>query len=606
MLIAAFIATQMLAAQTNTLEVGTQPGELQDSLRANTACVFCHSSADDPDISVRAYTGTMMNLAGVDPIFLAATEISYQSDPVLSEVCVRCHFPKGWLDGNSGVAANNYGMEGDDLEGISCDFCHRMVAPDPTDPSSVVPPPELSGVVIANSQVSLTAFANVKQGPHGSALLNGHSSTQSSLMTDSVMCAQCHDVSNDFLTLKDANLGDTGEVMPLERTYTEWRDSAYSDPTDPDANSCQGCHFERYAGYAATAGPPPYRPELARHTIVGGNHIVPKMVAEIYRGDLNAPGWLRDLDADADRVVDATIRNLQDYSAEMTARELVVDEDGARLVVRVENKAGHKLPTGYSEGRRMWIGHNVVDSVNGPGPRTGTPKNDTWDIAEEPVRTWEVQLSEDFTTHSFELPTVDKVLKDNRIPPKGFRARISTLPIGQVFETQPDGTLAHWDDVELPLGDSGCWPVVVDVTLYFQTISGDYYRFLVDNAPINGPALAAAWEATGGAIPVEMENLSVTVFPDGTIVDGRLPGACEPAPVYEEPGPDVVTPEPTPTPTPNPAVVEPEPSPPVLDNCAGVGVASASRPLASFGLVLLFGLAGLAGVARRRRSNRVR
>ena len=207
----------------------------------------------------------------------------------------------------------------------------------------------------------------------------------------------------------------------------------------------------------------------------------------------------------------------------------------------------------------MWLGHRVTDAVNGETARSGTPKNDTWDLAEPAAQKWEVQLSEDNLTHSFHLATVDKVLKDNRIPPKGFRPQLSTAPVGQQFEVQPDGTLAHWDDVALPLGDSGCWPLVVEATLYFQTLSGDYYRFLLDNAPLNGPALQASWEATGGAVPVQMQHVEVTVYPDGRIVNGRVPGACEPAPVYEEPQPEAPAPEVTPEPTPEP--VEPDATP---------------------------------------------
>lgn len=595
----ALLATQLAAGQSS-LDVGTQPNELIDNLQSNNACVFCHSSAQEDRMPVTAYRGTMMNLAGVDPVFLAATEITYARDQALTEVCIRCHYPKAWLEGRGlGTPSNDYGLNAGDYEGITCDFCHRAVAPEPVDPNSVVPPPELSGVVIENSQVYLAAYDNVKQGPNGSTLTNGHASTESALIKDSVMCAHCHDVSNDFLTLKNADGSDTGQLMPFERTYTEWKDSAFSDPADPDAASCQDCHFERWDGYTATAGPPPYRQDLGLHTMVGGNHVVPKMVAEIYRDDPDAPGFLQDLDADADRVVEATIRNLQDNAAELTTRELVVDENGARLKVRVENKAGHKLPTGYSEGRRMWLGHVVRDSNNSEQARSGTPDNTTWDIAEPPAQKWEVALSEDQLTHSFHLATVDKVLKDNRIPPKGFRPQLSTQPVGYEFEVLENGTLAHWDDVELDLGQGDCWPVVVEATLYFQTLSGDYYRFLLENAPLNRDTLQASWEAVGGAVPVEMQEIQVTVFPDGTIQNGAAPGACQPAPVFQEPEPEPapeVGPEEPEQPTPEPNVAPGPEVPTVNDPWACVCTApSAGTP--SVALLLV----GLLAVLRRRR-----
>lgn len=127
---------------------GTQPGQV--TLGASTECYSCHGSGNaaweraTPDARGRtdyeefnifkAWQGSMMGNSARDPLMFACLTVAAQdslhatgtTDAV--DICLRCHFPKGWLEGRSSVL-NGSAMTGDDYDGIQCTFCHRLADP---------------------------------------------------------------------------------------------------------------------------------------------------------------------------------------------------------------------------------------------------------------------------------------------------------------------------------------------------------------------------------------------------------------------------------------------------------------------------------------------
>lgn len=508
---------------------GTQPMALGASgIAPPSRCAQCHADPSSGDLPNDLYRGTAMHLSSVDPFYLAALEIAFEDVGEDAEMCVRCHVPTGWLAGR-GTPASGVRFSNADKHGISCDLCHRAIVPEPLLPLET--DPDLDGGVLGdasadedaavlgfemllleNAQLFVQEGNEIKHGPHGSAPSQGHDAQRSALISDSRLCAHCHEVTLPQTNRKNLDGSDTGQPMPIERTYTEWQNSIYSDPVS--GKSCQDCHMPRYTGVSANTAGVPTR-ELGDHTIVGGNTLLSRMVAHLYATrDIDE---LRNLSADAERVTAAARRLLQEESARLEARPIT--EQGM-LTIRVVNKTGHKLPTGYAEGRRMWLGHEVTYLDGSPALRSGTPDTSTFDFVsgEEPVRTWEIKLGTAADNEpSFHFALVDAVYKDNRIPPEGFVPNEDTAHVGYSYPIQADGTLPHWDDVSLELGSPACWPVVVNVKLYYQMASGEYYRFLRDNAPNAGADLEAAWNAVGGSVPEVMQHLQVAVFEDGRI-----------------------------------------------------------------------------------------
>lgn len=517
----------LLAAQTTgDLGGGTQPGTLTVPLQSNNLCAGCHASTTVPNLALDTYRGTMMHLASEDPFFLAAWEIAFDDDPEVAGLCLRCHFPNGYLadrhephDGSSLVNA--------DKEGIQCDLCHRMVAPEPTDPAD-----PLSGLLLSNTQV-FVANSTTKHGPYGDALTNGHANQQSALFTDSRLCAQCHEVTNTLSPRYGLDGATLSETMPIERTYTEWKNSAYAVP-GADFESCMDCHMAPYTGKIATSSGAPDRPARS-HRLVGGNTIAPKMMQWL----ATQPGASSYLVAAApglQAVIDEAVANLQQRAATLEAISARVDGATGELVVRVTNTTGHKLPTGYAEGRRMFLS-SVARSADGEIlARTGTidPTTQSFVEGEGAAKLWQIDLGLEGEA-SFHFAKVNQIVLDSRIPPKGFRPTPDTAPVDATVEELPDGTLAHWDDVRVPLGETDCFPVLVDVVLQYQTASGEYFRFLVEKAPDYGPTLQAAWDAVGGGSPVVMRAIRVAVHADGTIEEAAGPYACE-APIVVDAG----------------------------------------------------------------------
>ncbi len=133
---------------------GTQPGGIQQNpLASATTCFPCHGNGlgawqkPNPDQRNRtdyseyeifhAWQGSMMGNSARDPLMFACFTVAAQDsiyalgNPNAVDICLRCHFPKGWLEGRSSLPGqlNASAMTGDDYDGIQCSFCHRMSDP---------------------------------------------------------------------------------------------------------------------------------------------------------------------------------------------------------------------------------------------------------------------------------------------------------------------------------------------------------------------------------------------------------------------------------------------------------------------------------------------
>lgn len=108
---------------------GTQPSEVDSLASDNKQCAGCHSNYEP-----NHWSGSMMAQASRDPLFWAGMTVAAQDSiwalgtPNAADLCIRCHFPEGWLDGRSDPP-NASLMTGDDYNGVSCKVCHYMFDP---------------------------------------------------------------------------------------------------------------------------------------------------------------------------------------------------------------------------------------------------------------------------------------------------------------------------------------------------------------------------------------------------------------------------------------------------------------------------------------------
>jgi hypothetical protein len=292
-------------------------------------------------------------------------------------------------------------------------------------------------------------------------------------------------------------LGPNGEVVgefPEQMPFQEWQHSAYAG----EQRSCQSCHMpvvEEDTPIASVLGAP--RKGLARHTFVGGNFFMQRMLNR-YRSELGVLAT----PAEMDLSIGVTIENLRQSTAELSIDR--VERTGGRLVadIRVRNLTGHKLPTGYPS-RRAWLHVTVRDRAGrivfesgavAPNGAIAGNDNDADALSVEPhhteIRTSDqVQIYESVMGDSSGRPTTGlltavRYLKDNRLVPRGFDKSTADPRIAVVGAAAEDADFADAGDrvrysIEVNQADG---PFQIDAELRFQVIG---FRWAENLRPYN-------------------------------------------------------------------------------------------------------------------------
>ena len=379
------------------------------------------------------------------------------------------------------------------------------------------------------------------------------------------MCATCHDVSNPIL----ANLGLSGlpdlgtgliteqysaaNYFHVERTFSEFMLSAYGQQggaaTNPEfqaqgapnithAAKCQDCHMRDVVGAGADKRDAVLRPSESiehpqsgqpLHDLTGGNVWVPTVLASAVTGSpnydatndslLNQGPAVLTLDLtqgegiDPNALLAGADRARQQLLLAATIKNVAYNGATGALSFQVQNNSGHKLISGFPEGRRMFVnirayaGGGLIYEANPYDPVAGTLKGLTYPYLgqglpdPQPLGTSEAYVDElvyemkpssnDLTgeAKTFHFALATGRYKDNRIPPRGFDIggapeRVA-VPVWHGVEDPNLFTSAEYsggyDEVSLTI-PAGADSVVV--SLYYQTTSREYIEFLRDE--ING------------------------------------------------------------------------------------------------------------------------
>jgi hypothetical protein len=537
---------------------GTQPNELTIPPSPSSTC-SCHDGYDPEVIEPgQSYRATLMAFAARDPVFRAAFQVARRDRPNLTELCLRCHAPSGWLNARSEGELS--ALIDEDLESVTCDVCHRMVPPSP--------------LLIGSGQYTLSPNT-AKRARRGVGPTGGHAVVQSDYTGSSELCGVCHSLFNPA----ERAHGPAAEVLEgpyyEQRTYEEWRDSIF--PTQ--SMECIDCHMARVSGSAARGGE--VYPDLPLHSIVGSNDFAVKAVRLLNPTLPIGPEVAH---------VSARVEEHLHRAAELHVRsEAIETASGSpfEVSVRLTNKTGHKLPTGYPEGRRVYLEVSLHLDGRAPTTLTGAWDPETGTLVPDPqLRTYETQhgrVENGVGSRNRHLILMNQILTDTRIPPEGFMPdHADMIPAGRDYGTE--APYRHWDDVtftfeapEVAATTTG----TITVRAMHQTMDGDVIAFLTENAAGTQEAddLQMAWDTLGHAPPKEMTRASVaiTVGPRPPPVDAGVArdggGAAD-------------------------AGVTPAPAD---GGCQAVsGSAGASAGLLAVGLLALRGRAGAGGRRRRR------
>jgi hypothetical protein len=217
-----------------------------------------------------------------------------------------------------------------------------------------------------------------------------------------------------------------------------------------------------------------------------------------------------------DRVDASVARNVQMLR---DASDMELTQEGSSLKVRITNQSGHKLPTGFPEGRRAWLNVKFFDSTGGLLSEFGAYDATTATLTTEGTKVYRAHHAiSDAVAAATHLPVgaenhlalSNVIVLDNRIPPRGFTnaafAGAGAAPVGYSYA---DGQ--YWDDsfFSVPSG-----AVSATVTFYFQTSTREYMEHLRDTA-LDGSGLTVynLWVQHGKSAPVSMDSATIQLSP---------------------------------------------------------------------------------------------
>lgn len=606
-----------------TQPTSTLPGpdfSLSAPVNSATQCLTCHTTTNRAG-PFPSWAGSMMGNSARDPVFWAQLDIAEAdegTDPNLigaRDLCLRCHIGKGWLEGRSSSAPlstslRGMAMQADDLHGVQCAICHRLVdraAPDAIDAlihagldtnpdaSLRVPPSYGNGMFILDRY-------DVRRGPYSSAQIGWpalvgefitawpppagglHPLKESPFQRSGNLCGTCHDVSNPVWSPGQPK-GNAQLNFPIERTFTEWFHSAY--PARGQDGNCQACHMNGVlngvvsggtsTNAEASSGPFIHMNDVHFHDLTGGNVWVPLIISRIvqrFQATKNAPDpgpapVIGPTQAERDTFLNANFARIiqalypvgsfwrpvagqplpsgfdpANYTAasdrakatlQRAAQLSAFRAPGGELKVRVWNMTGHKLPTGYPEGRRMWLdvkfstvnsvtGSEVlqaqsgqydaataalyhdfnVDNATGPKPYDMVTYTDGFGApvaGGRRTQVYEARMHHLSSGVEFHFIRNNERVSDNRIPPLGWvKAQYLANLAEQIIPAAYAGSqMVYEDSVSGPAAmppvleenynfDEVPYPVpagsdVAEVKLWYQSVSREYLEELVAGSP---------------------------------------------------------------------------------------------------------------------------
>ncbi len=616
-----------LEVPTDIQQPGTQPNEV-GNLESPDKCDNCHGGYNakvEPSFNWR---GSMMANAGRDPIFWATVAVAEQDFNGAGDLCIRCHSTGGWLSGRS-TPTDGSALAPGDSDGVECDFCHKMTNPNNKEHLGVQNAPYIAndgtdpplGPVgyYGSGMYSLWA-GNEKLGPYSDSTAR-HQFIQSNFHRDVDYCGTCHDVSNPAVGDLAHNWGTQPTADPVtangqpgtlvdgkaafnnfpymygivERTFSEFKsgllsqtlvkeylnlplelqqggikvayDSAFLAGTSGDYEdnsfryfSCQTCHMRPVNGPGCNKKGARVRKDLPLHDMTGGNYWMPDAIQWLdIQGRLRLGGGLTDVQIAA--LNEGKVRAMKQLNE---AASLTVSGNTLRIV----NLTGHKLISGYPEGRRIWINikwydgsslipmredgrYGAINTVINGTPRNVNslidpydPNTKVYEAHYGMTQEWAFRLiglgysvdlplsynrytgAVDYTLgqlaesapgtkhETFHFVLNNIVVKDNRIPPykmsydKARERNALPVPPGQYNGGSTGSTYDHFDEIILnpPAGAK-----YATIDLLYQPTSWEYIQFLHLANDLSNPfladegqALLDAWLAKGMAEPYIM------------------------------------------------------------------------------------------------------
>ncbi len=262
-------------------------------------CKDCHPKHfNEWQASMHAY-------AGDDPVFLALNRRGQrETNGALGDFCVQCHAP---MAVRMGITTDGLNLDEvpQHLKGITCYFCHNVVAVEGT---------HNNPLVLANDRTM--------RGGIDDAINNGVHKTEYSALHDrdspesASLCGSCHDIVTDN--------------VHLERTFAEFKASVFVKP--PFEQTCSSCHMTGSDDVIADFDGVVVR---RRHS-----HLFPAVDTAI----IDWPGQV-ELKEEVENELRTAVQSKLCYNPGTNALDLTLTNIAA----------GHMFPSGSAQDRRAWV-----------------------------------------------------------------------------------------------------------------------------------------------------------------------------------------------------------------------------------------------------------
>ncbi len=525
---------------------GELPTETNSLFAGSGVCAQCHAKqvdANGKSISiVNDWRSTMMANAARDPFWRAKVSHEGLVNPdhkaELENVCTRCHAPTGnenaHYNGQELYSVAEMVQDPLALDGVQCTVCHQI-------PENSLG--NFSGTFLIGTRKTIWGpYPN----PVANPMINntGYTPVYSKHIEDSRICASCH----TLLTNSVDNEGSpTGNQFVEQSIYQEWENSDY-----PAQNqNCQDCHMPATNDPVVISSRPNNlapRSPFNKHHFQGANVFMGKILK-----DHAAELGLNATEVQFDSTLARNMRSLQQKALDLELSIVKRSSDTLFVDVRLHNKSGHKLPGGYPS-RRMFVELTVSDNNNqilfqsGAFDSTGRilqedstfePHHNLIDSAGQ-VQIFELVMGDVNHRVTTVLERANYALKDNRIPPDGFKTThfaYDTVPIvGKAAadtdfnkEAGNEGSGADVVHYHIPLSGNTD-DLTVEAKVWYQTVSPKWLEHMFSysseeidrfksyyNTADKTPVLMGQKEAKSAYTGIRNpEKTSLQVFPNPT------------------------------------------------------------------------------------------
>jgi hypothetical protein len=470
-------------------------------------CIRCHNNLRDSkgnDVSIiRDWKGSMMANSALDPLWQAKVSSEIIRNPSLKSViekkCSTCHMPMA----KTQAEADNEKIEIFETgflnkknkyhklakDGVSCTLCHQIKQDNLGQESS------FSGGYLID-KITKKPYRKIYgpyQNPFDRPMIrsSGFQPVYSKHIKKSELCATCHTLKTP--TVFQGNI--VGE-FPEQTPYLEWKHSNYS----KTGQTCQKCHMPQAEGSVKISRMPRFlkaRQPFSKHYFVGGN----VFILSILRDNASSLG-VKASRAELNRTIQRTLDLLKNNTAEVNIGTVSIKNGILEFPVIVENKAGHKFPSGIPI-RRAWL-HVVVKDKNGRIVfESGAVKKNGMIIgADSDIDPYRFEPHYDVITSPDQVQIYETVMKDyagnitytfleayeyqkdNRLLPEGFNKETASEDIKPKGEAEEDENFIGGSDTVLyrinTKGFKG--PFTITVELRYQSVSYSFFKDLIKDA----------------------------------------------------------------------------------------------------------------------------